>query len=348
MTGPIDFSTFVAHWRDIEGSEDQHYSGSDERQSFSASFCETHGLMRLGVHHERLPPGRRLSWPHAEADEEEFVFVLEGEPDLWADGHVKRLKPDMGVSFPAGTGLAHTFLNNTEREIRLLVIGEASRERSRIHFPLDPRRNEEIGMRHWKIDPVRPLGPHDGLPHDTAPADQLVSACPVDFSAFVDYWRDIEGADDTRYNGSDELHTISASFGEKHGLMRLGIHHERLKPGRRASWPHAEADEEEFVFVVEGEPDLWADGYLKRLRPGDGASFPAGTGLAHTFLNNTDRDVRLVVVGEATRSRSRLHYPMHPRRNAEIGERHWRIERQAPPGPHDGLPDRLREKSRSS
>ena len=87
MTGPIDFSTFVAHWRDIEGSEDQHYSGSDERQSFSASFCETHGLMRLGVHHERLPPGRRLSWPHAEADEEEFVFVLEGEPDLWADGH---------------------------------------------------------------------------------------------------------------------------------------------------------------------------------------------------------------------------------------------------------------------
>lgn len=348
MTGPIDFSTFVAHWRDIESSEDQHYSGSDERQAFSASFCETYGLMRLGIHHERLPPGRRLSWPHAEADEEEFVFVLEGEPDLWADGHVKRLKPGDGVSFPAGTGLAHTFLNNTDREIRLLVIGEASRERSRIHFPLDPRRNDEIGKRHWKLEPSRPMGPHDGLPHDTAPAGQRESASPIDFLAFVAHWRDIEGADDTRYNGSDELHTISASFGEKHGLMRLGIHHERLKPGRRVSWPHAEADEEEFVFVVEGEPDLWADGYLKRLQPGDGAAFPAGTGLAHTFLNNTDRDVRLLVVGEATRSRSRLHYPMHPRRNAEIGERHWRIEPQRPLGPHDGLPDRLREKNRSS
>ena len=67
--------------------------------------------MRLGIHHERLPPGRRLCWPHAEADEEEFVFVLEGEPDLWLDGQVRRLKPGDGVSFPAGTGIAHTFPN---------------------------------------------------------------------------------------------------------------------------------------------------------------------------------------------------------------------------------------------
>lgn len=168
---------------------------------------------------------------------------------------------------------------------------------------------------------------------------------PIDFSTLVAHWRDIEGDDDNHYDGSDELQTISASYGEKFGLMRLGIHHERLKPGRRVSWPHAEADEEEFVFVLEGEPDLWADGYLKRLKPGDGVSFPAGTGLAHTILNNTDRDVRFLVVGEASRSRSRIHYPLHPHRNAEIGARHWKIEPPRPLGPHDGLPDRQRQKS---
>ena len=66
--------------------------------------------------------------------------------------------------FPAGTGLAHTIINNTEQDVRILVVGEASRMRSRIHYPMHPKRNEEIGDRHWKIDPPRPLGPHDGLP----------------------------------------------------------------------------------------------------------------------------------------------------------------------------------------
>ena len=164
MTGPIDFSTLIAHWRDIEGEDNNHYKGSEELQSISASYGEKFGLMRLGIHHERLKPGRRVSWPHAEADEEEFVFVLEGEPDLWADGYVKRLKPGDGVSFPAGTGIAHTILNNTDKDVRFLVVGEASRQRSRIHYPLHPHRNAEIGARHWKIDPPRPLGPHDGLP----------------------------------------------------------------------------------------------------------------------------------------------------------------------------------------
>jgi uncharacterized cupin superfamily protein len=121
--------------------------------------------MRLGIHHERLPPGRRLSWPHAEADEEEFVYVIEGAPDLWIDGDIRRLKPGDGVGFPAGTGIAHTFINNTEHDVRLLVAGEASRRRSRIHYPLHPARNAEIGPRHWKDCPPRAPGPHDGLPN---------------------------------------------------------------------------------------------------------------------------------------------------------------------------------------
>jgi uncharacterized cupin superfamily protein len=345
MSAPIDFASFVASWRAIETGDDRHYSGSDERQAFRASFCETFGLMRIGVHHDRLPPGRRLSWPHAEADEEEFVFVLEGEPDLWADGYLKRLRPDDGVGFPSGTGLAHTFLNNTDRDIRLLVIGEASRQRSRIHFPLDPHRNSEIGERHWKIEPARAFGPHDGLPHPAELAREMNDvACPIDFSAFVANWRDMEGADNKHYRGSDELLTISAPYARQFGLMRLGIHHERLLPGRRSSWPHAEADEEEFVFVLTGEPDLWADGYVQRLKPGDGVAFPAGTGLAHTFLNNTEGEARLLVVGEASRDRARIHYPLHPHRNAEIGMRHWRIDPPRPLGPHDGLPDRQRRK----
>jgi uncharacterized cupin superfamily protein len=156
-------------------------------------------------------------------------------------------------------------------------------------------------------------------------------------------WRDIE-AETTSYPGTDEKHAVCASFAMHFGLRRLGIHHERLPPGRRLAWPHAEADEEEFVIVLEGEPDLWVDGRLYRLKEGDGVGFVPGTGLAHTFLNNTDRDVRVLVVGEASRQSSRVHYPMHPHRNAEIGDRWWKDVPHRERGPHDGVPDAQRSK----
>lgn len=159
-----DSADIVAHFTEIEKGHGWSYPNSDERFAFGAAFSKHFKLMRLGVHHERLPPGRRLSWPHAEADEEEFVYVIEGTPDVWIDGHLRRLKPGDGVGFPAGTGIAHTFLNNSDGDVRLLVVGEASRDRSRIDYPLHPKRNMEIGERHWKDKPERKLGPHDGLP----------------------------------------------------------------------------------------------------------------------------------------------------------------------------------------
>ena len=164
MARLVEPTKFTAHFSDIERDDSWTYPNSSERFAFGAAFSKHFGLMRLGVHHERLPPGRRLSWPHAEADEEEFVYVIEGTPDVWIDGHLTRLKPGDGVGFPAGTGIAHTFLNNSEGDVRLLVVGEASRERSRIDYPLHPKRNLELGERHWKDRPERKLGPHNGLP----------------------------------------------------------------------------------------------------------------------------------------------------------------------------------------
>ncbi|HYC04254.1 MAG TPA: cupin domain-containing protein [Azospirillaceae bacterium] len=154
----------------------------------------------------------------------------------------------------------------------------------------------------------------------------------------IRHWTEIQDQDDARYPGSDELLSIGSPFGRVFGLTRIGIHHELVPPGRRTSWPHAESTEEEFIYVIEGTPDVWLDGHLHRLKPGDGVGFPPGTGIAHTFMNNTDADVRLLVVGERKRADNQVHYPMHPARNAEIGDLHWK---DCPPrelGPHDGKP----------
>jgi uncharacterized cupin superfamily protein len=153
----------IAHWSEIEKPDTSHYSGDDELMSIGAPFGRHFGLTRLGVHHERLPPGRRTSYPHAESAEDEFVYVLEGEPDVWLDGHLHRLKPGCGVGFPAGTGLCHTFINNSDAEVRLLVVGEPSKAENRIVYPRNPEqrpRREDW----WHDHPQRPLGGHDGLP----------------------------------------------------------------------------------------------------------------------------------------------------------------------------------------
>jgi uncharacterized cupin superfamily protein len=158
---------------------------------------------------------------------------------------------------------------------------------------------------------------------------------------FIAHWRDIEGPDDAHYDGDDELMSLGAPFGKAFGLTKLGIHHERLPPGRRTSYPHAESSEEEFVYVIEGEPEVWLDGHLHRLRPGDAVGFPAGTGIAHSFINNTDSEVRLLVVGERTKPENRIVYPLHPELAATRPD-WWADHPQRALGPHDGLPDRGR------
>lgn len=159
----------------------------------------------------------------------------------------------------------------------------------------------------------------------------------------IAHWSEIEEPDNQRYRGDDELMRIGAPFGRHFGLTRLGIHHHRLPPGRRTSYPHAESAEEEFVFVIEGTPDVWLDGRRHRLRPGDGVGFPAGTGICHTFLNNSETDVRLLVVGETHKSENRIYYPLNPERRAMLSD-WWDDVPQHSLGDHDGLTDQVRSR----
>jgi uncharacterized cupin superfamily protein len=161
--------------------------------------------------------------------------------------------------------------------------------------------------------------------------------------ACIVHWSEIEGPDNSRYEGDDELMGIGAPFGRHFGLKRLGIHHVRLLPGRRTSYPHAESTEEEFVYVLDGEPEVWLDGQMTRLRPGDGVGFPPGTGQCHTFVNNGEREVRLLVVGDTARPDNKVRYPLNPDR-ANYREDLWPDAPERPFGTHDGLPDAVRER----
>ncbi len=140
-----------------------HYPGSTEPLSDGVKLGDLTGLTALGVHYEVLPPGCRTSYPHAEADEDEFVFVLSGTPTLWLDGELHALSPGDFVGFKKGTGHAHCLLNDSATAATLLVGGER-KAGCRVFYPLNPERNAAIGDRLWADGPRPALGPHDGRP----------------------------------------------------------------------------------------------------------------------------------------------------------------------------------------
>jgi uncharacterized cupin superfamily protein len=149
------------------------------------------------------------------------------------------------------------------------------------------------------------------------------------------------------YPNSDECTGNERSIGRAAGLLKIGVNLKRLLPGQRSSWPHAEEKEEELVFVLEGEVDAWIDGDLHAMRPGDFADFPAGTGICHCFINNSEHDALLLVGGEASKAENRIYYPLHPQRRNDLPKSEWweDVPRHRL-GPHDGMPDALRNRSK--
>jgi uncharacterized cupin superfamily protein len=150
----VERPNFIRHYTEIEEPV-----GDGDLRAQAARFGKALGLTRLGINLEIISPGCRSSWPHEHSLDEEFVFVLEGNFDVWIDGHLHRLRPGDGVAFPAGTGITHTFINNTDAEIRLLIVGERNPD-DRTIYPLDPDRLP--ASRVWHEAPRRPLGPHHG------------------------------------------------------------------------------------------------------------------------------------------------------------------------------------------
>ena len=147
--------------QEIEHPQPWQYPAHHEPLGYNAAFGRHFGFKRLGIHQQRLLPGRRTSMPHAERAEDEFVYVIAGTPDVWLDGVLYRLAPGDAVGFPAGDGLSHTFINNTEHEVSLLVVGDTDRAENQIVYPVNPDR-KPLRSDWWEDAPARPLGAHDG------------------------------------------------------------------------------------------------------------------------------------------------------------------------------------------
>lgn len=88
------------------------------------------------------------------------------------------------------------------------------------------------------------------------------------------------------------------ALGDVFGLKNFGVNLTRLAPGAISALRHAHSAQDEFIYIVEGEPVLVTDAGETPLKPGMCAGFKAASGDAHHLINRTARDVIYLEVGD--------------------------------------------------
>ena len=96
-------------------------------------------------------------------------------------------------------------------------------------------------------------------------------------------------------------------LGDAVGLDQFGVNLTTLKPGSASALRHWHENEDELVYVLEGELVLVENEGETVMRPGDAAGFKAGVANGHHFINRSDRDAVYLEIGSRA-TRERAHY----------------------------------------
>lgn len=89
-------------------------------------------------------------------------------------------------------------------------------------------------------------------------------------------------------------------LGEAFGLTNFGVNLTTLEPGGVSALRHWHTRQDEFIYVLEGNPTLVTDSGETRLAPGMCAGFKAGRPDGHCLINRTDRTAVYLEIGDRT------------------------------------------------
>ena len=85
--------------------------------------CCTADLTPPALSHPKRGPGAVSALHHRHSVQDEFIYVLAGEPTLFTDAGETQLHPGMVAGFAAG-GPAHHLENRTARDCLILEVGD--------------------------------------------------------------------------------------------------------------------------------------------------------------------------------------------------------------------------------
>ena len=84
------------------------------------------GLVNFGVNLVKLEPGAQSALRHWHSQQDEFVWMLEGELTLVNDAGAEILKPGMCAGFPKGKADGHHLVNKSGKDAWYLEVGDRS------------------------------------------------------------------------------------------------------------------------------------------------------------------------------------------------------------------------------
>lgn len=88
-------------------------------------------------------------------------------------------------------------------------------------------------------------------------------------------------------------------LGDLFGLKNFGVNHTTLQPGGESALLHCHSKQDEFIYVLQGNPTLVTDEGETLLSPGMCAGFPAA-GVAHQLVNRTGAPAAYLEIGDRT------------------------------------------------
>ncbi|MGH8051280.1 MAG: cupin domain-containing protein [Arenimonas sp.] len=97
-------------------------------------------------------------------------------------------------------------------------------------------------------------------------------------------------------------------LGDLFGLTNFGVNITRLSPSAVSALRHAHSKQDEFIYILQGNPTLISDEGETPLSPGMCAGFKAGTGNAHQLVNGLQSDAVYLEIGDRTPNDSAI-YP---------------------------------------
>lgn len=263
-------------------------------------LSEAGGLTQFGAYLDTLAPGAWSSHRHWHSAEDEFLYLLSGTATLRDDHGLTDLFPGDACCWPHGQPNGHHLTNRGDVPARWLIVG--SRCRGDIcTYPDDGRRqiNEDTT---WRIEAA------DGtvLKGGNLPAELLNLRAPWgrpwDGTNRPNVIRagSVAGNSDPGSAAGlfDELGTyVAQPLSDAGGLTQFGAFTETLMPGARSSQRHWHAEEDEFLYTLDGIVTLHQDGGPQDLPPGTCVCWPAGVADGHCLENRTHLPATYFVVG---------------------------------------------------
>jgi uncharacterized cupin superfamily protein len=284
----------VIHWDDVEGRHGEAGSIS----SHWADLGSAAGSQNVRLNRIQVDPGKRSTPLHAENDEEEIFFVLDGSGLAWQ----RQGDTDETFEVRAGDCLVHL----AGEEAHTLVAGPDGLDVLAFgvgpyppltYFPriqmmrVGPALVDIDGRHQWDLEGSLPdpeLPPPSPRPRRIVNIDE-VEPESQDRGSFGETWH---------------------AIGRAAGSVRAGLNYDIALPGKLNCPLHCHSAEEELFVVLDGEGFCLLGDEEYPVRRGHVIARPPGTRIAHAFRGG---DEELTLLAYGTREPNDIAY--YPRSN---------------------------------